>query len=134
MKKTLGLLLVCGVLVLSGCMPNDQLSESELFEKKQECASMKNIIQSEQIQGINVSEVFYNQNMNTCLYVLQGNWVKFIIDRFWNEDQWLYNANSEIFCENTFWNINNNDRNEDLKECLKKSKEFDEKLKELKKE
>lgn len=131
MKKLLLISILLGSIILTGCSQK-WLSQDELFEKKQECANMKNVIQQEQIQWISVTEIFYNEQMNTCLYVLQGNWAKFIIDRFWDEFNWLYNANSDYFCESTYWDITSDDWKEALKECIGKSKEFDKKLQELK--
>lgn len=127
MKKFLLVSALVWVLVLTWCDMQKWLSQDELFEKKKECASMKDKIQEEQSVWVSVSEVFYSKKLNSCLYVIRGNGVKFIIDRFGDEFKWLYTADSELHCYSVFKDI------EDSKQkCLKDSEKFEERLKKLK--
>ena len=89
---------------------------------------MRERIQSEQVIGAFVAEVFYSKKKNTCLYVLKNHWAKLLIDRF--NDYWMnsiYNASWEYRCEETF-----KDLEENRNDCLSESREFDKKVESLK--
>lgn len=128
MKKYIPILLATSLL-LSAC---SIWIKDDLFQKKQECANMKDKIQQEQRSWTYVEEVFYSKKINSCLYVVENDWGKSIKDRFWDESNWLENATTEDFCTTKFWSTKDDGWKEALKYCLEKSKDFDQKLKELK--
>lgn len=81
MKKT-WILLIFGLILLSGCntTTKNNISESEFFEKKQECAKYKDAIQKEVNNSlirdddqyfsydVQIRDIFYSPVENSCLY------------------------------------------------------------------
>ncbi len=103
MKKILIVSVLLGSIILAGCSQK-QLSQDELFQKKQECGSYKEAIKSEIKSGIEkenwktleqlwvsiyVKEVFYSSERNSCLYIYnnQNNWYSnyYLVDHLTKE-------------------------------------------------
>lgn len=84
MKKILIMLisLIAGI-TITWCDFTNWLSKNDVFEKKQECTKYKDSMLKDWIEinqdwmnrtwdpyKLNVEEIFYNQNENSCFYVL----------------------------------------------------------------
>lgn len=85
MKKSL-LLIFLAAIVLAGC--TNGLSKSELFEKKQECASYKDEIQKEiskQLWVNSLIEIFYSPVRNSCMYHYSNVNAEAVVDYFTKE-------------------------------------------------
>lgn len=76
LKKLFLISLLFGSLILTGCSTQKGLSQDELFEKKQECASYENKMK-EQLETFSfnytscfvVNQLFYSPVRNSCLYI-----------------------------------------------------------------
>ncbi len=85
MKKLL-LLWVLGLAVLAGCAQQG-LSQSELFEKKQECVSHKDSMSEVFKDGsfgndARIEEIFYSKKWNSCYFVIVSSKGRFLFDYF----------------------------------------------------
>ncbi len=92
MKKILIIFILLGSLIFAGCGQQQWLSQDELFEKKQECANMKDNMWTEtmdrmtaedigEIYKVEIDEVFYSSKANSCLYTLSiYKYVDMVID------------------------------------------------------
>lgn len=81
MKKFLLISLILWLTILSGCSQQKWLSQNELFEKKQECIKYINIAE-ERIKyletdnvSINIDDIFYNSQLNTCILWLKATYI-----------------------------------------------------------
>lgn len=97
-----------------------------MFEKKQECAKLKENIQKDQPDGSEVRESFYSKKMNTCLYIVERPEDTLLIDRFYDDAGYTPVASvlSDFVCTNTFVEMRG--------ECRHEIEEFNKKVKELK--
>jgi hypothetical protein len=81
MKRFILVPILLGSIILSGCWQQQWLSEDELFEKKQECASYENKMK-EQLKTFSfnytscfvVNQLFYSPIKNSCLYISSIKW------------------------------------------------------------
>ena len=142
LKKLFIIFLLFGSLIFTGCSTQKWLSQDELFEKKQECASYWDIIgdfldsKYPEIDWIyvkyEISDVFFSKELNTCLYWFKAfdrlcginNGCKYSTDYDTYVDFWIYDVLSrkEIFYKKT-----------DSWAWVKNSeKEFNNKIKEFK--
>ncbi len=117
MKYFTAVCLLVWVLVISGCTDTKQLSQSELFEKKQECAKYKDGLQNEIDKSQNkveqasgyyletIVEVFYSPTKNSCFAITnerssrdlkEYNDYKWIIDLLSNENTNYKNNSDDI--------------------------------------
>jgi len=73
MKKLLLISVLLGSIILAGCNQK-WLSESELFTKKQECAKLKNDIETDIEKARNgdarLDKIFFSPKQNSCLYTM----------------------------------------------------------------
>lgn len=81
-------------ITLSGCTQIDISSESDFFEKKQECAKYKDAMLKDWMDinndwmsstwdpyKLNIEEIFYSEKNDSCLYVLSiKKYVDLIVD------------------------------------------------------
>ncbi len=70
MKKFL-LLWILGLTILAGCAQQG-LSQSELFEKKQECANLREKIEGSLWETRRLKQIFYSEKENSCLYEIES--------------------------------------------------------------
>ena len=76
MKKFFWISFLLGLIFLWGCTTMNKLSQDELFQKKQECLSNKNIVDKDNERlnenGIDctIDEIFYSKSLNTCISVI----------------------------------------------------------------
>ena len=72
MKKFLWISFLLGLIFLWWCATTNKLSQDELFEKKQECASytseMYKDIEKWWYEDPLILDVFYSSSINSCLY------------------------------------------------------------------
>lgn len=80
MKRLLLISVLLGSIILAGCSQN-WLSQDELFQKKQECAKYINIaeermkyLESTNV-SINIDDIFYSSQLNTCILWLKAIYV-----------------------------------------------------------
>lgn len=90
MKKFLWFSFLLGLIFLGWCTTTNKLSQNELFQKKQECASYKTEIEKEIkernfINGIwwgqtqLLESIFYSRKNNTCMYHVRWS-ISYMID------------------------------------------------------
>jgi len=123
MKNLLIITILFVLLIVSWCAKQG-LSQSELFDKKQECATLKKNIAKEYEGGkYYVGSVFYSEKRNSCLYRLSTLYIETIHP---NHIIYDYFGGKEI--------INKNDlcRGEDVADCENQQKKFNKILEELK--
>jgi hypothetical protein len=113
MKKLLLLVLLSSSLILVGCSQK-WLSQSELFEKKQECSKYANY--EEQW----TYEIFYSEKANSCIYTIQETVKWWIYDAL--TQSILYESESPLKCSYM----------ESEEKCNKIERDFEQKVKELK--
>lgn len=126
MKKLIVIAIFSTVSVfLSGCFNSKWLSDSEVFEKKKECANYdikKDIEQNwwSYSKKYTIDEIFYSPKRNTCIWLVSlysDNWI----------DKWLY----DILQKDWFLNVVLDDLgncwywDDDVKAlCIKNSEKF----------
>lgn len=70
MKKFILISLFFSLIILSWCNQQKEISQDELFEKKQECLNYKeNIINN---TNDTLTQIFYSQRLNSCLYITKN--------------------------------------------------------------
>lgn len=120
MKKFLLISLLLGSIILAGC-GQQQLSQNELFEKKQECNKYQDIadnflhLKYPETDWVYVKyeilDVFFSKTLNTCLYWFKAfdrlcginYWCEYASDYDTYIDFWIYDVLSrkEVFYKRT---------------------------------
>lgn len=88
MKRFLLVSVLVWALILTWCSQQKWLSQNELFEKKQKCASYKDEIQKEiskQLWVNSLNEIFYSPTRNSCMYRYSNVNAEAVVDYFTKE-------------------------------------------------
>jgi hypothetical protein len=92
--------------ILTGCSQQKWLSQSELFDKKKECANHRNTVEERcsNETSCQIKEIFYSPKMNSCIvyaykYLPWDIWTHWLQDMLTGEEIIDYrdNEDNEIF-------------------------------------